>query len=321
MAKELPDWMKGWFDECNETSSEAATTATKVSEQTQVALELTLPEGDRLRTENALALSNGHQADSETLQFLSKDRIKSSDKNPDDAITVPIAIATVQNNYRNVENTRSLQNRQPLTNAPIPTLTPIVPNKPVFITGWCNPVNGRSGCGEFEYCLVAVNRFVGKHAKKLNFEHKRIILDSSAFTRVSGFFPQFDGHLPVEEYSRIIIEADADCNLLAAVSQDYMCESAVLMSRNTTVKEQQERTIERYDLLLEQLKGSCIYLMPVLQGYEPHEYVECLAIAYSQVCGLELGQCVNVMAHQGKSWRYCRALRQNVLICVYMDLD
>lgn len=170
-------------------------------------------------------------------------------------------------------------------NKNIKTIQPIVAQKPIFFTGWSNPVNGASGCGEFEYCLVSVNRFVGKYAKKLKFEHKRIMLDSAAFTRVSGFYPQFKGHLPVKKYASIATEMAKQVNLVAIVTQDYMCEPIVLRKRKATVKSQQIKTIRRYDLLLKELssQGNQTYLLPVLQGYEPKEYIDCMRMYGSRL--------------------------------------
>ncbi len=158
------------------------------------------------------------------------------------------------------------------------SVVPIVAHKPIFFNGWSNPVNGASGCKEFEYCLVSVNRFVGKYAKKLNFEHKRIMLDSGAFTRVSGFYPQFKGHLPINQYASIATEMAKKVNLVAIVTQDYMCEPIVLRERKTTVRNQQIKTIRRYDLLLKELssRDNQTYLLAVLQGYEPKEYIDCM---------------------------------------------
>ena len=63
-----------------------------------------------------------------------------------------------------------------------------------------------------------------------------------------------------------------DCgNLLAAVSQDYMCEPFILEKTGMTVEEHQQKTISRYDELLRCETG--VYIMPVLQGYEPSDYV------------------------------------------------
>ncbi|MBO3462114.1 hypothetical protein G7B40_031045 [Aetokthonos hydrillicola Thurmond2011] len=167
---------------------------------------------------------------------------------------------------------------QPYTGARIPEIIPLVLGKPIFINGFHQPTNGRSGCGEFEFCLVSINRLTGKRNRLSSFEHKRLVIDSAAFARESGFFPQFDGHLPAEEYAAHLRKWAGLTNLLAGVTQDYMCEKAVLELNNTTVAQQQQKTIARYDELLLLLEDSGIYLMPVLQGYEPEEYVQCIKL-------------------------------------------
>ena len=88
-----------------------------------------------------------------------------------------------------------------------------------------------------------------------------------------------ENFLPSEEYAAHLRKWAGITNLVAGVTQDYMCEKAVLDLNNTTVAEQQRKTIARYDELLLLLKDSGIYLMPVLQGYEPEEYVDCILLS------------------------------------------
>lgn len=93
-------------------------------------------------------------------------------------------------------------------------------------------------------------------------------MDSQAFTTIATY----GGYIhPPEEYARQIKRWKSNGNLLAAVSQDYMCEPAMLAKTGLTVAEHQRLTIERYDALLRCDTG--VYIMPVLQGYEPDEYV------------------------------------------------
>lgn len=58
----------------------------------------------------------------------------------------------------------------------------------------------------------------------------------------------------------------------AAVSQDYMCKSIMLERTGMTIAEHQRLTIERYDALIACDTGG-VYIMPVLQGYAPEDYV------------------------------------------------
>src|SRR5580658_1039023 len=64
--------------------------------------------------------------------------------------------------------------------------------------------------------------------------------------------------------------------MLAAVTQDYMCESFILEKTGMTIEEHQQLTVSRYDELLRCETG--IYIMPVLQGYAPQDYVRHIAM-------------------------------------------
>jgi hypothetical protein len=94
------------------------------------------------------------------------------------------------------------------------------------------------------------------------------ILDSGAFSTIltHGGYPH-----SVEEYADQIRRWKSCGNLLAAVSQDYMCEPSMLAITGLTIAEHQRLTIERYDALLSCDTG--VYIMPVLQGYAPEDYV------------------------------------------------
>lgn len=95
------------------------------------------------------------------------------------------------------------------------------------------------------------------------------IMDSGAFTEISTHGRYRHG---VEEYAAQIVRWKSNGNLLAAVAQDYMCEPFIVEKTGLSVREHQCLTIERYDALLAQDTG--VYIIPVLQGYEPSEYVE-----------------------------------------------
>lgn len=94
-------------------------------------------------------------------------------------------------------------------------------------------------------------------------------MDSGAFTEISTH-----GHYrtSVAEYAAEIRRWAWNGRLLAAVSQDWMCEPWIVQKTGLSVLEHQRLTIERYDALLaEDTEG--IYIMPVLQGYAPADYV------------------------------------------------
>jgi hypothetical protein len=122
-----------------------------------------------------------------------------------------------------------------------------------------------SDAKHFDCAFVSVGRL---RKRKGRFEVGDWIMDSQAFTtiRTYGGYPH-----PVEEYAEQIKRWKGNGNLLAAVSQDYMCEPAMLKITGLTVADHQRLTIERYDGLIRCATGC--YIMPVLQGYTPDEYV------------------------------------------------
>jgi len=101
-----------------------------------------------------------------------------------------------------------------------------------------------------------------------DFEVEDWVMDSGAFMR----HKLGKGHRPVKEYAEKIVRWKRCGNLLAAVCQDYMCEPFILNITGLTVKDHQRLTIERYDDLLHCDTGC--YILPVLQGYDPEDYVD-----------------------------------------------
>lgn len=94
-------------------------------------------------------------------------------------------------------------------------------------------------------------------------------MDSGAFTEISTHGRYRSS---VAEYAREI-RRWANCgNLLAAVAQDWMCEPHIVKRTGLTVAMHQQLTIMRYDALLAEKPG--VYILPVLQGYQPQEYVD-----------------------------------------------
>jgi hypothetical protein len=150
-----------------------------------------------------------------------------------------------------------------------------------FYIGWHQPNNGISGCGEFDRSMISVNRLL---ARRSPFKVQRWILDSGAFTRVTSGV----GHLSIDVYAAEINRWSSCGDLAAAVTQDYMCEDFVLKCTGLSIAEHQRLTIERYDSLLPLINSA--YLMPVLQGYSPDQYVEHL-LAYGDrlKCGAWVG--------------------------------
>lgn len=117
--------------------------------------------------------------------------------------------------------------------------------------------------------FVSVHRLTGPKGRKAPFEVGDWIMDSGAFSTIltHGGYPD-----PPEDYAAHVRKWAGNGNLLAAVSQDYMCEAHMLKITGLTVAEHQRLTVERYDALRQCDLGG-VYLMPVLQGYAPEDYV------------------------------------------------
>lgn len=100
-------------------------------------------------------------------------------------------------------------------------------------------------------------------------------MDSGAFTTVNkhGGYPDdaVAYALEADEWVRRV----PNCRFV--VAQDYMCEPFVLKRTGLTVRDHQRLTIERYDTLRaawSALGNRGVPILPVLQGFAPHEYVE-----------------------------------------------
>jgi hypothetical protein len=117
--------------------------------------------------------------------------------------------------------------------------------------------------------FVSVHRL---RARRSTFPARRVILDCGGFTTIHrhGGYPE-----PPTAYAAHIrkVRGWLGKRLLAAVSEDYMCEAWMLEKTGSTIADHQRQTIERYDALLAcDVAGTRI--MPVLQGYSPASYIE-----------------------------------------------
>lgn len=132
-----------------------------------------------------------------------------------------------------------------------------------FFVGMHQP----SDAGRVPAAFVSINRI---RDRKSAFAVGDWIMDSGAFTTIAkhGGYPE-----PPAAYAAQIRRWAKNGNLLAAVAQDYMCEPHMLAKTGLTVAEHQRLTVERYDALIADDVGG-VYIMPVLQGYSPREYVE-----------------------------------------------
>ena len=128
-----------------------------------------------------------------------------------------------------------------------------------------------SDAQHFSACFVSVNRL---RQRKGPFQVGDWIMDSGAFTEISthGTYRH-----SVAEYASEIRRWAMNGNLLAAVAQDWMCEPWIIAKTGLSVQEHQRLTLERYDALQAE-DTSGVYIMPVLQGYEPEEYVRHIRI-------------------------------------------
>lgn len=124
-----------------------------------------------------------------------------------------------------------------------------------------------SDAAHFPCCFVSVNRL---RKRKGPFRVGDWMMDSGAFTTIMthGGYTE-----PVEVYASEIKRWANNGNLLAAVAQDYMCEAHMLALTGLTVADHQRLTIERYDALMACDTGG-VYILPVLQGYAPQDYVD-----------------------------------------------
>ena len=128
-----------------------------------------------------------------------------------------------------------------------------------------------SDAKHFDSAFVSVNRL---RRRKGPFVVGDWIMDSGAFTEISthGCY-----RYSVAEYAAEIRRWAWNGRLLAAVAQDWMCEPWIVAKTGLSVVEHQRLTVDRYDALLaEDVEG--IYIMPVLQGYEPSDYARHLAL-------------------------------------------
>lgn len=151
-----------------------------------------------------------------------------------------------------------------------------------FFTGLHQPSDAR----HFAAAFVSVNRL---RTRKAPMQARDWIMDSGAFTEISTHGHYRHG---VAEYAAQIRRwgSNGSGRLLAAVAQDYMCEAWIVEKTGLSVREHQRLTVERYDALLAEDCGG-VYILPVLQGFEPQEYVEHLR-AYG--ARLKPGQWVGV---------------------------
>ena len=131
---------------------------------------------------------------------------------------------------------------------------------PLFFIGCPSPAKAT----HFDRCMVSINSL---RKRQSDFKVNEWLLDSGAFSELSRF--RCYRH-STEQYAAEIRRWSACGKLLAAVSQDYMCESFILKRTGLSVAEHQRLTIERYDALIRLVQ---VPVLPVLQGYRVNDYL------------------------------------------------
>jgi hypothetical protein len=132
-----------------------------------------------------------------------------------------------------------------------------------FFVGLHHPGDAR----KFQRAFISVNTI---RKRKSGFAGNcEWIMDSGAYTEIDTYG---DYREPPSVYAAEIKRWAGEGKLLAAVAQDYMCEAEMLEKTGLTIDDHQRLTIERYDALVACDTGG-VYILPVLQGYAPADYV------------------------------------------------
>lgn len=157
-----------------------------------------------------------------------------------------------------------------------------------FYSGWHQINSGESGTKHFSRCLVSASRL---QSRRSLFPIQNWILDCGTFSR----FHSHGQHLPIDTYVALVKTWEHHGCLDAWISQDWLCHRSVLKITNLSIYQHQQLTIDRYDRLL--AFGLSSYLMPVLQGDRPIDYV-----CHLEDYGNRLGMCqwvgVGSIAHR-----------------------
>ena len=125
--------------------------------------------------------------------------------------------------------------------------------------------------------MLSINSIRGRlRAMRVN----NWILDSGAFTEISIHGKWRNDP---EYYAEEINLWSKVGNLMAAVSQDMMCEPFILAKTGMSIEAHQEITIKRYLRIRECTDA---YVMPVLQGYHPSDYARHV-VAYGEILSPE----------------------------------
>lgn len=113
----------------------------------------------------------------------------------------------------------------------------------------------------FKRCMISVNTIA---KRKSRFKVNEWIMDSGAFSQISRY-----GKFMMSP--RQYLEQIERWRPTVAVVQDWMCEPFILQKTGLSISEHQKRTTESYVKLTEH---SPVPILPVLQGFTPHDYVQ-----------------------------------------------
>jgi len=104
-------------------------------------------------------------------------------------------------------------------------------------------------------------------SRQRNMRINEWMLDSGAFSQISrhGRFT-----MSPDEYLLAIDRWKRCGQLVAACTQDWMCEPFILEKTGLSIAQHHEKTVQSYLYLSERSEA---YILPVLQGYEPKDYV------------------------------------------------
>lgn len=123
--------------------------------------------------------------------------------------------------------------------------------------------------GKFPLSFISINALRGR---KSDFPCQTWIMDSGAFTEISTHGRY---RYSPEKYAAEIERWRTCGNMELAVAQDWMCEPFICQKTGYSVAQHQALTVDRYDTLRSATDAP---LMPVLQGFKPSEYLDCLAL-------------------------------------------
>src|SRR5688500_12070284 len=122
-----------------------------------------------------------------------------------------------------------------------------------------------SAAHRFDRCMISINAL---RTRKSDCGVREWMLDSGAFTEITthgGYREE------PRAYAEQVVRWSRCGTLVAAVGQDYMCEPFALEKTGLTLRDHQLLTVDRFAEL--RRHTGAVPVLPVLQGYEPHEYV------------------------------------------------